>query len=790
MGSAAAVGQDVERWGRFETSLKQAMAYANPFADVWLKCTFECDGDALTVDGFYDGDGTWKVRLMPTKDGTWTYRTESNDPGLEGKSGRFRCVPASEDNHGPIVIRNTYHFAYADGTPYYPLGTTLYNWLHREEELQEQTLATLRQHAFNKVRCCMFPKWYRYNQVEPSLYPWPHRDDDFDRDQFSPEYFQHIERRVEDLLSMGIVADLILFHPYDSDKWRHSKMSREQDDAYLRYVIARLAAYRNVWWTMANEYDLVKPAKDWDRIFQVVRDLDPYDHPRSNHNCRGWYDHGKPWVTHCNIQHGGGGLYEACLRARRDYGKPVVIDEYGYEGDIPQGWGNRSAQEETHRHWTATMAGAYASHGETYYNEEEKLWWSVGGKLIGRSPARLAFLRSVMEQAPYEQMEPDPQLSPGNYALCKPNEYYLVYFTTDVPTALDLPGDGPYKVDGIDPWHMTVTPLNDASPGRIEFAPPKGNYVVRLVAYKPGEKRRPQAKAVAVPTEGAVPLAVRFSGPGNLRCRWDFGDGSQSAERRPVHTYAEPGLYRASLTVTDEAGLSATAFVAVAADFTGTEPLVRVGFREDESHPLWLQGDIKRGADGSLDLGDGEPWKWVTVGEQPIEALEGLRSFTILGWVRPSSLTMGSGGNRIVFNLNYNRAGMDLVCLEDGRLRLAVNEWPDGVRNDSSADQVQAGKWTFFAVTYDGTKAESNVHWYFGDAETPATLDRTNSYSRGPTGSGSGALTIGNYNETIHRHGLDRQIRGQLRGIEIHGRRASSRGALSLADIRARQARE
>ena len=29
------------------------------------------------------------------------------------------------------------------------------------------------------------------------------------------------------------------------------------DEAYLRYAVARLGAYRHVWWSMANEWDLV-----------------------------------------------------------------------------------------------------------------------------------------------------------------------------------------------------------------------------------------------------------------------------------------------------------------------------------------------------------------------------------------------------------------------------------------------------------------------------------------------------------------------------------------------------
>jgi len=167
--------------------------------------------------------------------------------------------------------------------------------------------------------------------------------------------------------------------------------------------------------------------------------------------------------------------------------------------------------------------------------------------------------------------------------------------------------------------------------------------------------------------------------------------------------------------------------------------------------------------------------------------LEGLRSLTICGWARPVSLATGPGGNRLAFNLNYNRAGFDLVHLGDGRLRLPVNQWPDRVNNAYSPPRLKPGKWVFFAVTYDGTRRSGNVRWHFGDPTTAATLDRTTSYAAGPTGSGSGGLTIGNYNRTIHRHGTNRQFRGQLHGIRIFGSRTGPDGALSLEAIRGLQ---
>ena len=56
---------------------------------------------------------------------------------------------------------------------------------------------------------------------------------------------------------MEIQADVILFHPYDI--WGYCKMGKEFNERYVRYMIARISAYRNVWWSLANEFDLMAP---------------------------------------------------------------------------------------------------------------------------------------------------------------------------------------------------------------------------------------------------------------------------------------------------------------------------------------------------------------------------------------------------------------------------------------------------------------------------------------------------------------------------------------------------
>jgi len=789
-GSAAGVAtaEQVERWGIFEVTLKSASldkgpGAGNPFVDVQLCGRFRRGRRVIEVEGFYDGAGIFRIRFMPDELGQWSYVTQSNRAELDGKRGKFVCVQPSPDNHGPVRVYKRWHFRHADGTPYFEVGTTCYAWVHQGDALEEQTLRTLSRSPFNKIRMCVFPKSFVYNQNEPQYYPFegkPPRQWDFTR--FNPAFWRHFEKRVGQLRDLGIEADIILFHPYD--RWGFSQMTRQADDRYLRYVIARLAAYRNVWWSMANEYDLMKSKSmaDWDRFFQIVTKHDPYGHLRGIHNCRTFYDHSKAWVTHVSIQ--SSDLVRG-LEWRQRYNKPVVFDECRYEGDIPQGWGNITAEEMTHRFWLGAIRGCYVGHGETYKHPRDILWWSKGGVLRGQSPARIAFFKKIMEACPFSDMVP-ADLGDGNYILSKAGKLYLVYSTQGKQIDFELAGERPYKLDAIETWKMEVVPLGSAEPGRFVFAPPRARYLLRLTVYEPGQKLRPRADVDAEPRQGFAPLTVRFSTPSKLHCRWDFGDGSGAVGQEVQHRYEKPGLYTAKLTVQDEQGISTCAFVQVVVDRPADEPIVRVGWPRGESKDLQLHGPIRRTEQGAYDFGTTTPWKWISVGDEAIEELEALQSFTILGWAKLMSLETGSGGNRIAFNLNYDHSGFDLVCLGDGQVRLSVNEWPDKVNNDSSPGKLKLGQWTFFAVTYDASK-DNNVCWYFGDQQRPAQLDRINTYNRGPTSRGSGPLTIGNYNRTIHRHGKDRQFRGLLRGIEIYGCRIGPQGALSLEMIRQRQ---
>jgi hypothetical protein len=465
--------KNIERWDIFQLILK-GPAVGNPFRDIELSAEFSHQHRICRVAGFYDGDGNYVIRFMPDTEGKWLYITSSQTPELNNHRGSFICTPASEGNHGPVRVRDTYHFAHEDGTLHFSFGTTCYVWNHQGDALEEQTLETLKNAPFNKMRMCVFPKHYTFNQNEPPYHAFERLEDgSWNFDRFNPEFFRHLEQRVQDLRESGIQADIILFHPYD--RWGYSTMPADVDDSYLRYVVARLAPYRNVWWSMANEYDLMKSKTmlDWDRFFKIVQACDPYQHLRSVHNCREFYDHNKPWVTHCSIQRHD---LEQVSEWRRLYQKPIVVDECAYEGNIPHNWGNITAEEMTHRFWDGFSRGGYVGHGETYLHPEDILWWSKGGVLYGQSPARIQFLRDIMEAGPrIDPLGASWDLNQSGNG----DDYRLIYFGKHRPAYKDitLPEHKQYTIDIIDTWLMTMTPLPGTYSGQCRVNLPGQPYL-------------------------------------------------------------------------------------------------------------------------------------------------------------------------------------------------------------------------------------------------------------------------------------------------------------------------
>ncbi len=118
---------------------------------------------------------------------------------------------------------------------------------------------------------------------------------------------------------------------------------------------------------------------------------------------------------------------------------------------------------------------------------------------------------------------------------------------------------------------------SDANPGHTYQEP--GNFTATLwVTDSLGYKKMAQAPvhvlapltthADADSTGGGIPLLVRFivsvtGGVGPYSFGWDFGDGSNSSDQNPSHTFRAAGVYSVTLMVRDRGGQTVTNSITV-----------------------------------------------------------------------------------------------------------------------------------------------------------------------------------------------------------------------------------
>ncbi len=184
----------MRQYEMFELSFQGAQPEGS-FADIDLEAVFRCRGEEKVVKGFYAGDGVYKVRFLPEKAGSYSWKVT----GVAEQEGEALCESADESCHGMVGAEGM-HFAYEDGTLFYPFGTTVYALMHQEDRLVAQTMESLKAAPFNKVRFCVFPKHYDFNHNEPPCFAFEKREDgswDVDRPCFA--FWERLE---------GILAQL------------------------------------------------------------------------------------------------------------------------------------------------------------------------------------------------------------------------------------------------------------------------------------------------------------------------------------------------------------------------------------------------------------------------------------------------------------------------------------------------------------------------------------------------------------------------------------------------------
>ncbi len=464
----------VERWDTGELSFASERRYSNPFRDVTLTATFIHEGGtpSVKVAGFYDGGTNWRVRFMPSEPGRWEYVTESSDPSLDAKRGTIECVaPRKSYLHGPLRA-NGLHFRHADGTRRFLISTRLSNQF-ADPASWEGIVRFLQENRINRVLFMMIG----VHGQGKDLYGGGGTD----FSSYNVEKFQAIDRFIDALRRADILASPYFY--YFNDKHQRN-LTPEQDEAFLRYGMARIGAYANVMPVLANEVeqkysDRNQPSYDprdhpWaNRFGELLKQLAVFDVPIAVHNPMesfqarnpGFFtllqDWPFPWADFMLRQMQVGALGSApslsdqvseptdptwnarafarhneVLIGLRRFKLPIINEEPGYEMDGTRSWNGQTPPTVRATFWTAAVAGAYTMWGNpATYEPADPLPYMQRS----RTPLDLRTLSQIMERIPYWEMEPGNQLiNPNpvevcgeeyrrNFALAKPGECYLIY---------------------------------------------------------------------------------------------------------------------------------------------------------------------------------------------------------------------------------------------------------------------------------------------------------------------------------------------------------------------------
>lgn len=517
---------DIQRWDTFEIAHQAQNQHIYPFRFVDFTGTFTHlqSNQSIQINGFYDGDSTWRMRFMPTELGAWRYTTASNDPGLDGQQGHFTCVEATASYlHGPVSTRG-FHFFHADGTPRLLLSTRLSCHFCPPDEWAE-AIEFLKAHDINRVLFIMGGVHGTVHQ----LFGETKEGEAPDFFRYNMEKFRAIDTFIDGLRRAGLLAAPYFY--YFNDRIQRA-MTPEQDRAYLRYGMARFGAYCNVLPVLSNEVDqkftdrrgeYELESHTWaNEMGAYLKQLSKFGAAVTVHNPMeteyatnpGFYtllrDWPFSWTDYMlrqaqvaalssapeisdDIPEAKDAVYNIRGYARhnqllidlRRFNVPVINEETGYEmegyGPFPDAgkinlrpWNSQTADSLIPTFWGSIAAGGYVMWGNfaTYWMSDP-----LSGLQRSNTPKHLKILHDFVMAIPYYEMEPDNELvSPNavafdgtefrsNFCLAKKGEYYLILSLASGEFTIALEEGTTYTITQLDPRTGTQQNLGESEGG-------------------------------------------------------------------------------------------------------------------------------------------------------------------------------------------------------------------------------------------------------------------------------------------------------------------------------------
>jgi len=504
---ATSAPTEVPQFGVLEASFRHEGDYANPYWD--LTASAELTGPnerTVTADLFWDGDRTWRFRYSPPTVGTWRWRTMSEDAGLDGKGGEFRCV-ASNRRGGVGPMRDyPFHFQHEDGTPYWLFGDTCWS-VFGADPSKRFSRRTFEEYVTLRSR-------QKFNFVEGILTSPPSGNeggpiflDDRQR-VLNPRFFQEADYRVAFLNRHGITAMLFLSWSNPQDYilcWRHFA-DQEARLKYAKYAISRYGAY-NVAFGVTGEWHLEQQLlPQLEEIGRTLLHHNPHRRMIAIHSCpdpgstREFND--RPWMGFGDFQQNYRNLHQTILQSRfRDASKqapwpfaqrkPVVNGEYAYflrdqDGDGKVDKPNSDSLEAIRRAtYDIALGGGYFVTGfaATYWGgyRNPRAGFTLDDPLDDPWEQQVQHIHDLFTSLAWWRLTPSDHLvealggGPRMTAWClaEPGRQYLVYVRGTAKAVVQLEeATAPYRVERFDPRTGGRISLGNADGGRREVDVP------------------------------------------------------------------------------------------------------------------------------------------------------------------------------------------------------------------------------------------------------------------------------------------------------------------------------
>jgi len=320
----AILADEYRVWEKVEITLSAENSYDNPYTEVEVWVDLDGPDFRKRCCGFWDGEKTFRVRVLATAPGTWRWTSGANqdDPGLAGKSGAFTATAWTEAEKQENLCRrgmiratdNGHAFEQADGTPFFLLGDTWwpvstfrYRWydddrprpIGPEAGLKDYVRFRKRQGYNCIAMIAAFGNWANDDRPatlktadglvlrsawrqagtdsaknmtdeaghRPFLFPGkvPGCEDYFpDLDRINPAYFHNLDKKVDYLNAQGFVPFIEVARRDIGQGWKKYHRWPESYTRYILYVWSRYQA--NICLLSPIHFDTRGssiPAEDW-----------------------------------------------------------------------------------------------------------------------------------------------------------------------------------------------------------------------------------------------------------------------------------------------------------------------------------------------------------------------------------------------------------------------------------------------------------------------------------------------------------------------------------------------